>query len=207
MNSKRLRSARRGNLRKIIIGSLLIASSIAGVWLTLEANSRTEEFLVAANATSGGAVVSDSDFRVANLNLADSANIYLRPGDVPAGSYLLYSADAGQLVPKTWVASAIIDQREPVVISSTMPLPSTVKVGDLVNIWVSKKQDAGKYLAPVQLVLNAEIAELTEATGMLADQAPRVQVLVPVESVGPILDAIASKDALSLVLQRNLSNE
>jgi hypothetical protein len=207
MNSKRLRSTRRGNLRKIIIGSLLIASSITGVWLTLEANSRTEEFLVAANATSGGAVVSDSDFRVANLNLADSANLYLRPGDVPAGSYLLYSADAGQLVPKTWVASAIIDQREPVVISSTMPLPSTVKVGDLVNIWVSKKQDAGKYLAPVQLVLNAEIAELTEATGMLADQAPRVQVLVPVESVGSILDAIASKDALSLVLQRNLSNE
>ena len=207
MNSKRLRSPRKGNLRKIILGSLLVAGSIAGVWLTLEANSHTEEFLVAAKPTSGGAIVSDSDFRVAKLNLADSADLYLRPGEVPAGSYLLYSAETGQLVPKNWVASAIIDQREPVVISSTMPLPSTVKVGDLVNVWVSKKQDAGKFSAPVQLVLNAEIAELTEATGMLADQAPRVQVLVPVDSVGPILDAIASKDALSLVLQRNLSNE
>ena len=68
-------------------------------------------------------------------------------------------------------------------------------------------EEGGKFAEPVQLVLNAEVAEITESSGMLAEQSPRVQVLVPVESVAAILDAVASKDALSLVLQRSLENE
>jgi hypothetical protein len=57
------------------------------------------------------------------------------------------------------------------------------------------------------LVLDAEIVDVAEASGVMADQQPRVQVLVPVESVSPILDAVASKDALSMILKRNLGND
>jgi len=207
MKSKRLRSPQRAGRRKLVLGSLLVVLSGTAVWLTVETNNQTQEFLVAAQATTGGSELTSSDLRVTRMNLADSSGLYLHPGDLPKGGYLLYSAEAGQLVPKSWVASAVLDEREPVVITSTMPLPSKLKVGDLVDVWVSKKQDGGKYLAPVQLVLSAEVAELTEATGMLADQAPKVQVLVPADSVGPILDAIASRDALSLVMRRSLANE
>jgi hypothetical protein len=207
MKSKRLRSPKSSQRRKVLIGALLVALSATGVWLTIETNNQTQEFLVAARATAGGSVLDPGDLRVTRMNLSDSSNLYLRPGDLPNGGYLLYTAEPGQLVPKSWVASAVIDEREPVVISSTMPLPSTLKVGDLVDLWVSKKQDGGKFAPPVQLVLNAEVADVTEATGMLSDQSPRVQVLVPVESVAAILDAVASKDALSLVLQRSLENE
>ncbi len=207
MKSKRSRNPRDSGRRKVLIGSLLVALSAAGVWLTIETNNQTQEFLVAARATSGGSVLAPGDLKVTRMNLSDSSNLYLRPGEVPSGGYLLYSAEPGQLVPKSWVASAVIDEREPVVISSTMPLPSQLKVGDLVDIWVSKKQEGGKFAEPVQLVLNAEVAEITESSGMLAEQSPRVQVLVPVESVVAILDAVASKDALSLVLQRSLENE
>jgi hypothetical protein len=56
-------------------------------------------------------------------------------------------------------------------------------------------------------VLDAEIVDITTATGVMADQQPQVQVLVPVESVSPILDAVASKHALSLILKRNLGND
>ena len=57
------------------------------------------------------------------------------------------------------------------------------------------------------LVLDAEIVDVAQASGVMADQQPRVQVLVPVESVSPILDAVASKDALSMILKRNLGND
>jgi hypothetical protein len=57
------------------------------------------------------------------------------------------------------------------------------------------------------LVLDAEIVDVAEASGVMADEQPRVQVLVPVESVSPILDAVASKDALSMILKRNLGND
>jgi hypothetical protein len=57
------------------------------------------------------------------------------------------------------------------------------------------------------LVLDAEIVEVTEVSGVMGDAQPEVQVLVPVESVSPILDAVASKDALSMILKRNLGND
>jgi hypothetical protein len=207
MKSKRLRSPQRAGRRKLVIGSGLVALSALGVWLTIETNNQTQEFLVAAQATTGGSPLTAADLKVTRMNLSDSSGLYLKPGDLPKGGYLLFSTEAGQLVPKSWVASAVIDSREPVVLTSTMPLPSKLKVGDLVDVWVSKKQDGAKYAAAIQLVLNAEVVEITEANGVLADQSPKVQVLVPTESVGPILDAIASKDALSLVLQRTLDNE
>jgi hypothetical protein len=207
MTQKRLRAPQKTNRRKIFIGGTLVLLSAAGVWLTIETNNRTEEFLVAAKSTSGGTFVTPDDFRVIRANLSDSRGLYLRPGQVPAGSYLLFSAENGQLVPKSWVASAVLDGREPVVITSTMPLPTSLKVGDLVNVWVSKKQESGKYAQPVELVLNAEVSDLTAPSGMMADQNPAVQILVPTASVAAILDAVASKDALSLVLQRNLGNE
>jgi hypothetical protein len=113
----------------------------------------------------------------------------------------------GQLVALGSVASAIIDARQPVVITSTMPLPRGVGVGDFVDIWVSESQEGGRFAEPLTLVLDAEIVDITTATGVMADQQPQVQVLVPVESVSPILDAVASKHALSLILKRNLGND
>jgi hypothetical protein len=56
-------------------------------------------------------------------------------------------------------------------------------------------------------VLDAEIVDIAKPTGVMADSQPEVQVLVPVESVSPILDAVASKDAISMILKRNLGND
>ena len=191
----------------MILGLLLIAISVVGVWLVIEANNRTEEFLVAAKPASSGSVITEGSFRVVRMNLGDSARLYLRPGDLEPGNYLLNTMEVGQLVALGSVASAIIDARQPVVITSTMPLPRGVGVGDFVDIWVSEAQEGGSFAAPMTLVLDAEIVDVAESSGVMADQQPRVQVLVPVESVSPILDAVASKDALSMILKRNLGND
>jgi hypothetical protein len=186
---------------------LLIAISVAGVWLVIEGNNRTEEFLVAAKPAASGSMITDASFRVVKMNLGESARLYLKPGDLEAGNYLLNTMAAGQLVALGSVASAIIEARQPVVISSTMPLPQGAGVGDFVDIWVSKAGEGGSFAAPMTLVLDAEIVEVTEVSGVMGDAQPEVQVLVPVESVSPILDAVASKDALSMILKRNLGND
>jgi hypothetical protein len=87
-----------------------------------------------------------------------------------------------------------------------MPVPANLKVGDFVDVWVSAAIENNKFAPSVTLVRDAEITDIIEPSGVMADQTPRVQVLVPVVSVAPILDAIASKGALSLVLKRNLGN-
>jgi hypothetical protein len=207
MKLKRLGAQHNKSIRNMILGVLLIAISVAGVLLVIEANNRTEEFLVAAKPASSGSVITESRFRVVKMNLGESARLYLKPGDLEPGNYLLNTMEVGQLVALGSVASAIIDARQPVVITSTMPLPRGVGVGDFVDIWVSEAQEAGSFAAPMTLVLDAEIVDVAEASGVMADQQPQVQVLVPIESVSPILDAVASKDALSMILKRNLGND
>lgn len=207
MKTKRLGAQHFRSQRNLILGAVLIAASMVGVWLVIETNNRTEEFLVAAKSASSGSVITENSFRIARMNLGDSANLYLRPGDLEPGNYLLNTMAVGQLVALGSVASAIIDARQPVVITSTMPLPQGVGVGDFVDIWVSEAVDGGAFATPKTLVLDAEIADIAETSGVMADQQLRVEVLVPTESVSPILDAVASKDALSMILKRNLGND
>ena len=207
MKMKRLGAQQSTSRRNVILGALLIAISMAGVWLVIEANNHTEEFLVAAKPAASGSMITESSFRVVRMNLGDSTALYLKPGDLEPGNYLLNTMAVGQLVALGSVASAIIDPRQPVVITSTMPLPQGVGVGDFVDIWVSEAIQGGSFAAPMTLVLDAEIVDVAAATGVLADQQPQVQVLVPVESVSPILDAVASKDSLSMILKRNLGND
>jgi hypothetical protein len=207
MKMKRLGAQRSSVRRNLFLGMLLISISMGGVWWLIEANNRTEEFLVAAKPATSGSMITESSFRVVSLNLGESSRLYLKPGDLEPGNYLLNTMAVGQLVALGSVASAIIDARQPVVITSTMPLPRGVGVGDFVDIWVSESQEGGRFAEPLTLVLDAEIVDITTATGVMADQQPQVQVLVPVESVSPILDAVASKHALSLILKRNLGND
>ena len=204
---KKLRMPEKRNRRNVIFGLLLIVLSVAGVWFVIETNDKTEDYLVAAKPASSGSKITADSFRIAHFNLSTSSNLYLRPGQVPLGSYLLTTVDAGQLIAKGSVATSIIDARQPVIISSTMPVPDSLKVGDFVDVWVSAAIENNKFAPSVMLVRDAEVADITQPSGVIAEQAPRIQVLVPVVSVAPILDAISSKGALSLVLKRNLGND
>jgi hypothetical protein len=204
---KRLRAPQNNRRRKLVLGLALVTASTAGVTAIIQFNNHTSTFVIAANDVSSGSEVSANAVSTAELNLGNSAALYLKPGELPVGSYLLFSVAKGQLIPKAFVATKILDERVPVVISSVMPLPSGLKAGDSVDIWTSTLTDKNLFAPPIELVLNAEVTNVREPTGMFANQQPEVQALVPVESVAPILDAIASKDALSLVLRRNLGND
>lgn len=207
MKMKRLGAQKIASRKNLLLGMLLITISMVGVWWIIEANNATEEFLVAAKPAASGSIITESSFRVARMNLGESSRLYLKPGDLESGNYLLNNMAVGQLVALGSVASAIIDARQPVVITSTMPLPQGVGVGDFVDIWVSESLEGGAFAAPMTLVLDAEIVDIAQATGVMADRQPQIQVLVPVESVSPILDAVASKDAISMILKRNLGND
>jgi hypothetical protein len=204
---KRLRAPQKLRRRNLFIGLTLVVTSVGGVWAAINLNNHTSQYLVAASDFASGTELLTGATRDVELNLGDSAALYLKPGDLPPGSYLLFSAAKGQLIPRSSIATRIIDAREPVVITSIMPLPTGLKPGDAVDIWTSALTDKNLFAPPVALVLDAEVTAVRQPSGMFANAQPEVQVLVPAESVPPILDAIASKDAVSLVLKRNLGND
>lgn len=204
---KRLRAPYKARTRNLFLGIALILASLLGVWLYVSQNNRTSEFLISTSPIASGSKLTADSLSTADLNLGDSAKLYLRPSEMPSGSYLVFPVDAGQLIPKGFVSTSIIDERQPVVLSSLMPLPAGLKPGDTVNIWTSKLTDKNRFAPPVELVLSAEVTGIREQSGMFANQSSLVQLLVPSASVGSILDAIAAKDAISLVLQRDLGHE
>ena len=204
---KSIRTPQLTNRRNIAVGLILVILSGLGVWLTIQVNNHTEEFLITEQSLASGAEVGAGGFRAVRMNLGASANLYLKPGDADKAAYLLVGINAGELVPKSFLSTSALDSRTPVVITSKMPLPAKVKIGDLVDIWVSKVTANNQFAAPVQIVIDAEIADIVDASGIMNDQAQQVQVLVPDESVAAIVDAIASKNVLSLVMHRNLGND
>jgi len=124
--SRKLKSPYLARRKNVFLAIGLVALSVAGVWVAIEGNNRTDEFLVSAQALPAGSSVTDSMFEPISANLGLSSDQYLRVGELPMGSYLLGPVVPGQLIIKSMLASDIIDARVPLVITSKMPLPTAL---------------------------------------------------------------------------------
>ena len=203
-----LKAIRRpGRTKYAALAIALISLSITGVWLTIEANDQTAEYLVASVALPAGSPVGDASLGKISANLGNSATNYVLDGQLPKGAYLLGPVVAGQLITKSQLASAVLDSRSPVVIESKMPIAAGIKPGSSVDVWVYKRLENNTFPAPVAIVLAAEVAQVIEPSGMFASAVPSVELWVPSAAVSPILAAIASQDSISLVLRPTFADQ
>lgn len=199
--SRKLKSPYLARRKTLVLAFGLVTLSVGGVWLAIETNNSTEEYLVSAGALPAGSAVTDEMLLPVSVNLGPSADKYLRVGELPTGSYLLGPVVPGQLIIKSMLASNIIDARVPLVITSKMPLPTALKPGGSVDLWVSEKLENNTFAPPYALVLGAEVAKILETTGMFAEDVPPVELWVPTEAIAPVLDAVDAGDSISLILR------
>ena len=190
-----------------MLAVLLLASSIAAVNLAIAANNQTDEYLVASRDLPAGSPIAASDSSIARVNLGQSASNYLRAGQLPTGGYVLGPIRAGQLIPKSMLANAVIDERVPLVVNSAMGLSAGLVAGASVDLWVTPKLEGKATGEPFALVLGAEVSRLLEKTEMFANQNPDVELWVPVDAVGPVLQAISAESKISLVLRPTLADQ
>ena len=203
---KKLRSPRQSKIRSLILGLILLASSVGVVAFTIAENNHTDEYLVAARDIPAGSPVSIIDMKVAMVNLGQGAEQYLRKDELPDGSYVLGPLRAGQLVAKSVLANSIIDERVPVVVNSAMGLSSGVVAGASVDVWVTPAKQDKVVGEPYVLVLAAEVATLFEDNEMFSEKNSQVELWVPLEAVGPVLAAISNGDSVSLILRPTLAD-
>lgn len=204
---RKLKSTQRVKLRNLVLAVLLLASSIAAVNLAIAANNQTDEYLVASRDLPAGSPIAASDSSIARVNLGQSASNYLRAGQLPTGGYVLGPIRAGQLIPKSMLANAVIDERVPLVVNSAMGLSAGLVAGASVDLWVTPKLEGKATGEPFALVLGAEVSRLLEKTEMFANQNPDVELWVPVDAVGPVLQAISAESKISLVLRPTLADQ
>lgn len=202
----KLRSPQRAKTRNLAIAMILLLLSVAGVNYVISANNQTQEFLVAARDLPAGSPVSSADAASANVNLGEGAAQYFKPNELPSGSYLLGPIREGQLIPRSMLATAVLDERVPLVVSSAMGLAAGLVAGASVDLWVTPTTENKTAGEPYALVLGAEVSRLLEKTEMFSNQNPDVELWVPVAAVGPVLAAISAESKISLVLRPTLAD-
>jgi hypothetical protein len=203
---RKLQSPRQTKIRSLILGLILVASAVGVVAVTITENNHTDEYFVAARDLPAGSPVSSSDLKIAMVNLGVGSEHYLRKDELPGGAYVLGPLRAGQLVAKSGLASAIIDERVPVVVTSAMGLSAGVVAGASVDVWVTPAQDENVIGEPYVLVLAAEVARLIENNEMFANENSQVELWVPIQAVAPVLASISSGASVSLILRPTLAD-
>lgn len=203
---RKLGSTRNSKTKGLLAAIALFAASVFAVNFVIQQNNHTNEYLVASKDLPAGSPFKSSDGDLVPVNLGSSAKQYLNAADVPAGGYLLGPIRAGQLIPRSMLASAVIDERVPLVVDSAMGLPTGLVPGASVDLWVTPVDENKIFGEPFVLVLGAEVSQLIENKEMFANQKPAVELWVPVEAVGPVLAAIASEASISLILKPTLAD-
>jgi hypothetical protein len=182
-----------------LISVFLVATSICGVWLVLEANRTTETYLVAIDDLATGSSLTQTSVGTLAVSLFGLSGSYLKQGELTDQSYLIRPLSSGELIPKSAVTSQLLDDQVNLVISTGIVISSELRAGSKIQLWTSPFLEYGKYGEPYILALDSEIVEIKKPEGAFVNQAPLVEIRIPIESLQAVLQSIANQDSLAVI--------
>ena len=184
---------------RLAIGALLVVASIVGVWLVVQSTTRSTTVWVASETLLPGDVIDADDVVATELRMEGATDAYLSAAATPEGLVVVSPVGAGEALPLTALGDADAVDLATVVLALDDPLASTVEEGSVVDVWAAPPGEQGAFEASTVLVADAIVAGLVEDEGIIADDAVRLEVLVPREDVASVLDAVANAHAMHVV--------
>lgn len=185
---------------RFVIGIVLVALSIAGVWLIVSSAGRTTPVLQANRTIVQGEALVSADFQVVEVGLGPLTEDYLAPQDIEPGLVAARTLTEGELVPTTALGEAESSRTTTIVIESSTGIPAEVTAGTVVELWQAPPLEDGRsYDAPRILVGDVIVSTVVEAEGMLSSDATSVEVVIDRADVGDVLAAITGGSVLSVV--------
>ncbi|GAA2725933.1 SAF domain-containing protein [Cellulomonas aerilata] len=188
---------------KLVVGVLMVAAAVAlGSWAVSAAEASTPVY-VATEALTPGETLDDDQVAVARVRLesAEADRYLLATEPLPSGAVAVRAVGDGELLPRAAVAgSADLDVR-PVAVPVTEPPSAGVAEGALVDVWVTPEVRDGQAPVPRLLAEGLTVAEVARPSGAFAVGAETtVHVLVPTDSLAEVLGALATRQAVNVVL-------
>lgn len=188
---------------KLLVGVLMVAAAVAlGSWAVSAAEASTPVY-VAVGALTPGETLGRDQVAVAQVRLeGPEAERYLPATEpLPDDAVAVRAVGDGELVPRAAVAgSAELDVR-PVAVPVAEPPSAGVAEGALVDVWVTPEVEDGEAPAPRLLAESLTVAEVARPSGAFAVGAETtVHVLVPTDSLADVLGALATRQAVTVVL-------
>jgi hypothetical protein len=189
---------------RLVVGVLIILSSVILGARVVAAAGRTEPVFAAAADLPSGHQLTTDDLRAVPVHLGSGAARYLSARTaVPAGAVLTRPVGAGELVPSAAVGRAAALARRPIAIPVPAPVPNGLSPGAGVDLWSSAKENGTGttgYAPPVRIAQSAEVYAVSTGGNSLGGVgAGSVQVLLDEGQLRSALDALANGAKIALV--------
>lgn len=189
---------------RFLLGILLIAASVAGVWFVVAAARQTAPALAAARTIVPGQVIGADDLRQVDVALGQVGDAYLAPDDLSAaeqdgGLVATRTIRSGELVPADAVGDPERARTTSVVVQSSVDVPASVDAGTVVEVWAAPLLEAGDHDDPRILVADATVVSVSRDDSMMGGGAAALELVIPRADVAATLSAIADESALSVV--------
>lgn len=187
---------------RLIIGLLLVAASIAGVFTVVTAMNTTIKRVVATEAIAVGQPIDTSKLRVIDVNIGDQANQYAASDDISADGQTPIATKPiapGELIPLSALGDADVSNAA-MVIPITGKLPASINTGSTVEIWAAQPGERpGTYAAPAVIVAQAEVIRVVEHDDFVVSDEIELEVLVPDGDISTVLSATAAQARIQVV--------
>jgi hypothetical protein len=185
---------------RFLLGVLLVAVSVAGVWLVVSAARQTVPMLVAADTLVPGAPIAEGDVRVVDVALGAADRAYLAPEALAEGVVATRTVGEGELVPADAVGPAASAGVTTVVIDTAVAVPASVSAGAAVEVWFAPPtEEAGVFETPRILVPDATVVSVAADDAVVGRAGASLEVVIPREDVPAVLAATANGSTLSVV--------
>ncbi|MFJ6653231.1 hypothetical protein ACIQLJ_10600 [Microbacterium sp. NPDC091313] len=185
---------------RFLLGIVLIAASVAGVWLVVGASRQTVPVLAAARTIVPGEALAAGDFRAVEVALGQAGGAYLAPQALADDAVATRVIEEGELVPALAVGAADQARVTTVVIDTAVDVPAGVAAGTRVELWSAPPLDQpGAFDAPRILVPDATVGEVLRDDGVVGGRGVSVELVIPRADVADTLAAVAGGAALSVV--------
>lgn len=186
---------------RLAIGFALVVVSVLGVLAIVASADSSVQVFAARSTLVPGDRIDAGDLQAKSVRLGDLDAKYLAAGDIPAeGLVVTRAVSTGELVPVSAVGDRSGLRVASVVVAVQGSLPKSVTAGAVIDVWSASRSDDRSYGPPSILASSATVVRVIAPSGMVSAQSgDSVELLVPRGKVARVLQAIANKDAISLV--------
>ncbi|MGP3535410.1 SAF domain-containing protein [Microbacterium sp. RD1] len=185
---------------RFVLGLVLIAASIAGVWLVVTAARQTAPVLAAARTIVPGEVIGAGDLRPVEVALGASEGAYLAPDTLPEGAVAIRTIQEGELVPSGALGTADDARVTTIVIDTAVDVPAAVAAGSRVELWFAPPaEDQRTFAEPRILVADATVVSVAREEEVIGSAGAGLELVIPRADVAAALAAVADGSALSVV--------
>lgn len=189
---------------RLLVGLVLVLLSVLGGLALVRALDERVPVYAASRPLLPGQEVTDDDVVPVPVQVDGAISRYVdatRP--LAPGTVVLRQVGEGELVPAAALGRAEQAGEKVVTVPVDPAAAASLAVGDVVDVWVSPREDAaGGGYRPAELLLEqAVVASVPETDGGLGMGVSRsaVQVVVPQEQVGALIASVDQEARVTLV--------